>query len=434
MRIAGAAFALAMSTAWPAQALTDVDIDDAVRNPTFGTYRGYAEFKMGRYEDARRIWEALAERGSAEALFNLGILYEDGLGVGADAGRATQLYEQAANAGSRAAAYRLGILYESGGRVPADPEKATRWLGRAAAQGDADAAARLARLQSADEPESARARAERLDAAGRPGEAAGIYRQLAAAGDMRAASKLAWMHESGRGVARDLSEAARLFRLAAEANEADAQYALSVMLRTGAGQPRDEAQAARWLARAAAQGHPQARVAQRSTADCPACREAGERPAIAVLDFELLDLTLTPNQPAEIARTAAVAPALRDALTGRGFATPDAVPQRQAEADRSVGYLFDHPDVAADLGTARGAQWVAVGRLHKPSDLFAYLQVQLVDACARRRVGSFSVEIKGQGRKLLERGTANLAEQLGEAVQQLTAERRAAASRTRTTQ
>jgi hypothetical protein len=427
--IAATLAALALAAALPAQAITDEDIEDAVRNPTFGTYRGYAEFKMAHYEAAQRIWEALAARGSAEAMFNLGILHEDGLGVQAEPARAIELYEQAANAGSRAAAYRLGVLYESGGRVPADRSKAAFWLGRAAGQGDADAAARLARLQTAGTEESPRARAERLDAAGRGVEAAALYRELALAGDMRAASRLAWMHEAGRGVTRDLAAAARLFRRAAEAGEAEAQYALSVMLRTGVGQPRDATQADQWLARAAAQGHPQAAAALQAAKDCPACREPAQGPRIAVLDFELLDLTLTPNQPAELARSADAAPALREALAARGLATAAAASQAQAAADKAVGYLFDHPDVAADLGAAQGAQWVAVGRLHKPSDLFAYLQVQLVDVCAKRGVGSFSVEIKGQGRKLLEQGAARLAEQLAEAVDSLAAKNRASAGR-----
>jgi hypothetical protein len=147
-------------------------------------------------------------------------------------------------------------------------------------------------------------------------------------------------------------------------------------------------------------------------APCPAGDAAT---TIAVLDFELRDLTLAPNQPMEIDRTARVAPALRSALQRRGLSTPGGSVSRQAEADKAVGYLFDHPDVAAELGTAVGAQWVAVGRLHKPSDLFAYLQVQLVDACTRRSVGSFSVEIKGQG-QALERGTVALAEQLAQAL------------------
>ncbi|MDQ3195732.1 MAG: sel1 repeat family protein, partial [Pseudomonadota bacterium] len=66
-----------MTIAWA----EEPDLDEIVRNPVIGNYKGYAEFKMGHYETARVIWEALAKRGNGEANFNLGTLYEDGLGV-----------------------------------------------------------------------------------------------------------------------------------------------------------------------------------------------------------------------------------------------------------------------------------------------------------------------------------------------------------------
>lgn len=148
----------------------------------------------------------------------------------------------------------------------------------------------------------------------------------------------------------------------------------------------------------------------------PNCHLNEAASAIAVLDFELHDMTLTPNRVDEIDRTARVAPELRSALRRRGLDSAVVSALKQTEANKSVGYLFDHPDAAAELAAAVGAQWVAVGRLYKPSDLFAYLQVQLVDVCERRGVGDFSVEIKGRGEALLARGADALAEQLAQAL------------------
>lgn len=239
-----------------AAAVTDEDIDDALRNPALGLYKGYAEFKMGRYDDARRIWEALAAKGNSEALFNLAILSEDGLGVPQDMQRALALYEQGAKGGSRAAQYRLGLIYSTGGRVPRDPQKAEHWLSKAAEQGDADAARRLEQLKGATE--SPFERAQRIEAEGRYAEAAALYAEMSASGNVRATTRLAWMREAGRGLPRDLAEAARLFRDAAEKGDAEAQYALSVMLATGAGQAKDEREARLWLEKSAAAGHPPA--------------------------------------------------------------------------------------------------------------------------------------------------------------------------------
>lgn len=237
-------------------AVTDEDIEDALRNPALGLYKGYAEFKMGRYEDARRVWEALAARGNSEANFNLGILSEDGLGTPRDMRQALALYEHAARGGSRAAQYRLGLIYSTDGRVPADPQKAEHWLTMAAQQGDADAARRLEQLRGSAEPPFDRAR--RIEAEGKHAEAAARYRDLAAAGDIRATTRLAWMHEAGRGIPKDLDLAAGLFREAAEKGDPEAQYALSVMLSTGAGQKKDAGEARKWLEKSAAAGYPEA--------------------------------------------------------------------------------------------------------------------------------------------------------------------------------
>ena len=79
------AIALVLPAVRPLHAqVSPAELDEAVRNPVIGNYKGYAEFKMARYVSARQIWEAIAATGNAEAHFNLAILYEDGLGVEGD--------------------------------------------------------------------------------------------------------------------------------------------------------------------------------------------------------------------------------------------------------------------------------------------------------------------------------------------------------------
>jgi len=106
------------------------------------------------------------------------------------------------------------------------------------------------------------------------------------------------------------------------------------------------------------------------------------------LDFELNDLTLLPRTPEELARTAGVAPLLREALVKKGGYESVAIgTAAQAQTNVSFGYLFDQTEVAAQLGERFGVDWIAVGRVHKPSFLFAYLKVRLVNASTRRVVG-----------------------------------------------
>jgi TPR repeat protein len=243
----------------------DSERSDWLRNPAMGNYKAYAEFKMAHYDFARQIWQTLAEVGNGDALFNLGILAEDGLGEARHMAKAEALYTSAAEAGNFKAQYRLGLLYFAGTLLPRDSDKARTYLTQAAAHGDRDAIDMLSRL---GEPAAALTpfqQAELLSGSGQHAQALAIYQTLAEAGDATAQTRLAWAYEAGRGVQADLQEAARRFELAAQAGNAEAQYALAVMLRTGRGRAVDLQQSALWLARAAAQGHPAAQAAQASS-------------------------------------------------------------------------------------------------------------------------------------------------------------------------
>jgi hypothetical protein len=137
--------------------------------------------------------------------------------------------------------------------------------------------------------------------------------------------------------------------------------------------------------------------------------------AIAVLDFELSDLTLDPNNSAERERTASIRPMLQEALAAHEFSPVAVDSAAQSAADQGVGYLFDHPDVAASLGKAAGADWIVVGRVHKSSFLFAYLKAHVVNTHTGDQVGDLVVEVKGPQQSLTRRGVETLAEQIAEA-------------------
>lgn len=136
-------------------------------------------YKAGNIDSARKIWEELANQGDAEAMNNLGVIYDQGKGVESDAGRATHWFAQSANAGNPTgmsnyarmlvqgrgipvntaeaarwfdkaarlgqpeAQYNLGYLYENGHGVPKDSKAAAAWYSRAASSGQKDALARL---------------------------------------------------------------------------------------------------------------------------------------------------------------------------------------------------------------------------------------------------------------------------------------------------
>jgi len=134
---------------------------------------------------------------------------------------------------------------------------------------------------------------------------------------------------------------------------------------------------------------------------------------LAVLDFELNDLTLQPGNPAELERTASIAPMLREAFAAKpGYQVIEISATAQAKADVAFGYLFDHTNLAADLGATHDADWILIGRLHKPSFLFAYMMGRLVKVESGELLGDYLVEVKGSTRKLTQRGVNNLAERV----------------------
>jgi TPR repeat protein len=63
-------------------------------------------------------------------------------------GQARHWYEKAAAAGIAQAMLNLGLMYESGDGVAADVAAARQWYEKAAVAGDSDAAAQLSRLNA----------------------------------------------------------------------------------------------------------------------------------------------------------------------------------------------------------------------------------------------------------------------------------------------
>ena len=142
---------------------------------------------------------------------------------------------------------------------------------------------------------------------------------------------------------------------------------------------------------------------------------------VAILDFELNDLTLQPGIPAELERTASIAPMLRTTLAEQtDFQIISIAPDAQAKADAAFGYLFEHANLAAALGAEHNADWILVGRLHKPSFLFAYMMGRLVNVQSGQLLGDYLVEVKGATPKLTQRGVNSMAERVSHTIKQQT--------------
>jgi hypothetical protein len=98
---------------------------------------GIAAARAGDYAAALRAWRPLAEKGQRDAQFNLGLLYENGLGVPADGAEAVRWYRRAAEQNDRQAQAYLAEMYAQGLGVERDDREALHWYRAAAERGHA---------------------------------------------------------------------------------------------------------------------------------------------------------------------------------------------------------------------------------------------------------------------------------------------------------
>ena len=96
---------------------------------------------QGDYLTAYSEWKQLADQGEATPQFQLGWLYENGLGVNLNYQKAIEWYRRAAEQGYAYAQTALGKMYSEGRGVRQDLNSAYMWFSIAASLWDPDAKA-----------------------------------------------------------------------------------------------------------------------------------------------------------------------------------------------------------------------------------------------------------------------------------------------------
>jgi len=98
---------------------------------------GIEAYARGDYATALRIFRQLADQGDALAQYNLGDMYDIGLGVPQDYAEAVKWHRKAADQGYAAAQLSLGFLYDKGlWNVTQDYILAHMWYNLSAAKGN----------------------------------------------------------------------------------------------------------------------------------------------------------------------------------------------------------------------------------------------------------------------------------------------------------
>ena len=139
-------------------------------------------------------------KNDTRSQFNLGVMYENGLGVAQNYSKALYWYQQASNNGLAAAQYNLGVMYSQA----EDNNQAIYWYEKAAKQGYAQAQLNLGIMYS-----------QGIGVILDESKAVYWYQKAADQGLMAAQYNLGYMFENGEGVAKSLPKSLYWYQKAA---------------------------------------------------------------------------------------------------------------------------------------------------------------------------------------------------------------------------
>ena len=110
-------------------------------------FTGRDAFRQGDYETAMKELKPEADKGNTEATTIIAKMYQGGLGVTKDVGKATELFKRAAELGDGEAQYNYGIARALGDGVEQNLAEGLKWLFIAARIGNDKAQTYLKTLQ-----------------------------------------------------------------------------------------------------------------------------------------------------------------------------------------------------------------------------------------------------------------------------------------------
>lgn len=195
---------------------------------------------LDKLQQAKQIYNGLAEKGDPFAQLKLAYMFEKGLGSPPDLLAAQRWYTASAEQGNALGQYLLGQFYQVGQIGEPDYNLAKEWYKKAATQ-IAQASVALGFIDETVDDNYAQA----LES----------YKKAASQGDMYGDYDLALMYEYGKGIPVDYQRAHILFADAANKGFPEALNQLASMYFYGLGQDRNEQQALIWYKKAATLGN-----------------------------------------------------------------------------------------------------------------------------------------------------------------------------------
>jgi len=183
--------------------------------------------------EASKLVRKAADEGLPEAVFDMGVLSENGIGQTKDMNEALRWYHLGAEKKDTRAMLRLGMIYAEGiGGIEPDKATGANWLAQAVEP----------MLGVATAINGMLAIVYRFDDLKRRPELS-----RAATTDPALAAKLGLFLADKKNPARDPSEAFRLLRIAADAHNPLAALRIGVMYVEGDGTSKDDSEGIKWL-------------------------------------------------------------------------------------------------------------------------------------------------------------------------------------------
>jgi TPR repeat protein len=332
---------------------------------------GLQAYERKDYATALKEWQPLAEKGDANAQYNLGLLYAQGAGGAPDFKKAAEWYEKAAQQGVAAAQYNLAIMYSNGQGAPKDLQKAAEWYQKAANAGVDPAANNLGAIYN-----------EGAGAFTNFAQAEKWYRRAAEKGIASAQFNLGVMYDIGQGVQQDFAEAMKWYRQAADQGLASAMTNVGILYYNAQGVKRDLLEAYAWFARAGERGDERGRVLAQNTlkklrgGDVQRAQELARnwqpKPAVKVDEAAQLALAESNSSAPPVMRASTGAPqppvaepAKPAATSADRGAVPAAPPPPQPQTPKPPAPPAEASETGAIQHTWNGvARIVAVGDVH----------------------------------------------------------------------
>jgi uncharacterized protein len=194
------------------------------------------------YASAMAYYRMAADKGDAQAQYDIGLLYSNGMGVSRDDKIAFQWFHVAAAQGHVASITWLGVMYASGRGVQQDYIESMKWNKKAAELGSPHAQHNLGLMYYFGQAVPVNT-----------SEAMRWFRQSAEQGFAKAQLSLGLMYK-GKGPQQNYAEAMKWFQSSADQGLAAAQFELGSMYVLAIGIPLNIAEGAKWILKSAEQG------------------------------------------------------------------------------------------------------------------------------------------------------------------------------------